>query len=68
MVNRTTMLVAHRLSTVRDADTICVVNKGCIAERGTHDELIALDGVYTKLVARQIKASAAGQTTRTASG
>lgn len=60
MANRTTVLVAHRLSTVRDADTICVISKGKVAERGTHDELISnTEGVYTKLVARQMKAGGA---------
>ena len=46
---RTAIVVAHRLSTVRNADEIAVVTDGRIAERGTHDQLIALDGVYKKL-------------------
>jgi ATP-binding cassette subfamily B protein len=49
---RTTIAIAHRLSTVRDADQIVVVAGGRIAERGTHDELIAAGGGYAELVAR----------------
>jgi ATP-binding cassette subfamily B protein len=49
---RTTIAIAHRLSTVRDADQIVVVDGGRIAERGTHDELIAAGGRYAQLVAR----------------
>lgn len=53
MRDRTTLVVAHRLSTIRHADLICVLHDGCIVERGTHDELYALGGYYTKLVDMQ---------------
>jgi subfamily B ATP-binding cassette protein MsbA len=49
MKDRTTFIIAHRLSTVRNADRIFVVDKGRITETGTHDELCQLDGVYKKL-------------------
>jgi len=49
MKNRTSIVIAHRLSTVRDADEICVLHEGQIVERGTHDELIKLNGQYKKL-------------------
>ena len=53
MKNRTTLVVAHRLSTIKHADLICVVHEGRIVERGTHDELYAMNGYYTKLVDMQ---------------
>ena len=53
MKNRTTLVIAHRLSTIRNADMICVMHEGCIVERGTHDELMALNGYYKKLVDMQ---------------
>ena len=52
---RTTLVVAHRLSTIRNADEIAVVMDGRITERGTHDELIAKDGVYKKLYSLQFR-------------
>ncbi|MFA9187841.1 ABC transporter ATP-binding protein [Flavobacterium sp. FBOR7N2.3] len=53
MQNRTSIVIAHRLSTIQKADTIVVMKKGKIAEQGTHEELIALDGAYNKLVMMQ---------------
>lgn len=50
---RTALVIAHRLSTIRNADLICVVQAGRIVERGTHAELLALDGVYRELYERQ---------------
>lgn len=46
---RTCLVIAHRLSTVQNADAICVISGGKIAECGTHDELLALGGIYTRL-------------------
>ena len=53
MKDRTSIIIAHRLSTVRHADEIIVLDKGTIAERGKHDELVAQNGIYSKLVAMQ---------------
>ena len=49
MKNRTSLVIAHRLSTIQHADEIVVIQDGQIAERGTHDQLIQLRGLYWKL-------------------
>jgi ATP-binding cassette subfamily B protein len=53
-LDRTTLIVSHRVSTIRDADLICVLHDGRIIERGTHDELLALGGEYNELYQRQL--------------
>lgn len=53
MKNRTSLIIAHRLSTIRHADEIIVMQKGEIAEKGTHEELITNNGIYSKLVRMQ---------------
>ena len=53
MKNRTSLIIAHRLSTVRDADIIVVLKNGVIAEQGSHEELLEKNGEYAKLYANQ---------------
>ncbi len=54
MRERTSLIVSHRVSTVREADLICVLDKGCIVEQGSHDELLAHGGEYAALYERQL--------------
>jgi ATP-binding cassette subfamily B (MDR/TAP) protein 1 len=61
MAGRTSVVVAHRLSTIRQANVIAVVYRGIILEQGTHEELLAIPGGgYARLVAAQMKSHGAG--------
>jgi subfamily B ATP-binding cassette protein MsbA len=53
MKGRTSIIIAHRLSTICHADEIIVMDKGHIVERGTHDQLLSLNGLYKKLIDMQ---------------
>src|SRR5262249_8761784 len=53
---RTTLVIAHRMSTIREASQIVVLDEGSVVERGTHAELLALDGLYSHLIAAQLGA------------
>ena len=54
----TVVLVAHRLSTVVNSDSICVIDKGAVLEQGNHDELVAKGGIYASMVAKQLSKKA----------
>ena len=58
---QTCIIIAHRLSTIRNANKIIVMRKGEIIQQGTHDELIAANGAYKKLVERQLMTEALGE-------
>src|SRR5262249_20172602 len=60
--NRTTLVIAHRLSTIVSADEIIVLDKGVIAERGTHRRLLAANGLYASMWNRQREAEEARET------
>ena len=53
MQNRTSLVIAHRLSTIKSADEIIVLDKGAVLERGTHESLLAQNGMYKKLIELQ---------------
>ncbi|MEC4016324.1 ABC transporter ATP-binding protein [Streptomyces sp. H27-D2] len=60
LAGRTSLVIAHRLSTIRDADQILVVDQGRIRERGTHEELLELDGLYAELYRTQFSRQSSG--------
>jgi len=60
MKGRTVITIAHRLTTIRDADQIIVISGGVVAENGTHDELLAKNGIYAQLHHTQFEATAHG--------
>jgi ABC-type multidrug transport system fused ATPase/permease subunit len=57
MSGRTTLVIAHRLSTVKDADRVVVLDAGRVAQLGTHQSLLGQDGIYRRLVERQFEAA-----------
>ena len=66
LVGRTSIVIAHRLSTVRDADQILVISEGRVVERGTHLGLIAAAGLYAELYRTQFERQSAAGTQETA--
>ena len=54
MKGRTSIIISHRISTVKEADTIVVVHEGSIAEQGTHDDLVSHGGIYAELYRKQL--------------
>jgi ATP-binding cassette subfamily B protein len=54
MKDRTSIIISHRISTVKDADMIIVLDNGAVAERGTHDELVKKGGIYADLYEKQL--------------
>jgi ATP-binding cassette subfamily B multidrug efflux pump len=54
MKGRTSIIISHRISTVKEADQIIVLHEGAIKEQGTHDELVTLGGIYAELHRKQL--------------
>ena len=65
MKGRTVITIAHRLTTIRDADKIIVISDGVVAECGTHEELIAKNGIYAQLHRTQFESEGAAAPTAT---
>lgn len=54
MKGRTSIIISHRISTVKDSDKIFVLDNGSIIEEGTHEELVAMEGLYAKIHSKQL--------------